>query len=152
MSDNLRLGRLFFVLLAITTAGRWAMSLTGVPYQKGTFIFSIVVLTNMSSIYYAAFTRRWKGYGIGQACVLTMTLAVVAQLVVFASTLVSYAAGLNTYFNYPTALLGPSADVTQTVPMGQAIGARAVGLVVNTLVNAVAGALGWAFGGLLPEK
>ena len=152
MSETLRLARLFFLLLAIVTVGRWTMSLKHVPYEKGTFIFSIVTLTLFSSVYYAAFARRWRAYGIGKAMVLTMTLAFCAQLVILLSTLVSYLAGLNTYFNYPTALIGPQADVSQAVPMGQALVARFAGLFINTLLNAVAGALGWAMGGLLPEK
>lgn len=152
MSENLRLARFFFLLLAIVTVGRWTMSLMHVPYAKGTDKLSIVILTLFSSIYYAAFARRWRSYGIGRAVVLTMTLAVCAQLVIFLSTIVSYAAGLDTYFTYPTALLGPDADLSQKVPLGQALVARLLGLVVNTLLNAVAGALGWTMGGLLPEK
>jgi hypothetical protein len=51
------------------------------------------------------------------------------------------------------ALLGPEADLSQKVPFGQAMAARAFGLVVNTFVSgSIAGALGWAMGGLLPER
>ena len=103
--------------------------------------------------HYAAFTRRWRGYTIGQAVVLSMTLAVATQIVVLLSTLASYAAGLDTYWNHPLALLGHEADLSQKVPLGQALAARSFGFVANTFVSGpIAGALGWAMGGLLPER
>ena len=150
--ENLRLARLFFLLLAIFATGRWIMSLN-VPYERGTGVFSVVTLSVLSGIYYAAFARRWRGYRVGQAVVLSMTLALATQVVVLLSTLASYAAGLDTYWNHPVALLGPQADLSQRVSFGQAMAARAFGVVVNTFVSgSIAGALGWAMGGLLPEK
>ncbi len=38
----------------------------------------------------------------------------------------------------------------EPVGFGAAMGFRAGGLVVNTILNGIAGALGWALGGLLP--
>jgi hypothetical protein len=40
----------------------------------------------------------------------------------------------------------------EPIPFLPAMGFRAVGLVVNTLLNGIAGALGWALGALLPPK
>lgn len=152
LTENLRLARLFFLLLAIFATGRWIMSLN-VPYARGNPVFSVVTLTVLSGIYYSAFARRWRGYRVGQAIALSMLLAFTAQLVIFVSTLASYAAGLDTYWNYPIAIAGPSADPAQSIPFGQAMGARTLGLVVNTFLGgSIAGALGWAMGGLLPEK
>jgi hypothetical protein len=37
------------------------------------------------------------------------------------------------------------------VGLAQAMGVRAGGLVVNAFLNGIAGALGWALGGLLPR-
>jgi hypothetical protein len=71
--------------------------------------------------------------------------------VIFAATLLSYALGLHTYFNYPTALFGPQAPLTD-VPLGQAVLSRVGGLIVNPILTGIAGALGWAAGGLLPEN
>jgi hypothetical protein len=79
-------------------------------------------------------------------------LAFSAQVVVLLSTVASYALGMDSYFTYPTALLGPDADLSQKVPFSQALAARSFGLIINTLLNALAGALGWAMGGLLPER
>jgi hypothetical protein len=152
LKQNLRLARLFFLLLAIFATGRWIMGLN-VPYERGTGVFSVVTLSVISGIYYAAFARRWRGYRVGQAVVLAMLLALATQLVVLLSTLASYAAGLDSYWNHPTALLGPDADLARKVPFGEAMAARAFGLVVNTFVSgSIAGALGWAMGGLLPKE
>jgi hypothetical protein len=112
-----------------------------------------VTLTVLSGIYYAAFARRWRRYTIGQAVVLSMTLALTTQVVILLSTLASYAAGLQTYWNHPLAMLGSEADLSQQVPLAQALAARSFGLVANTFVSGpIAGALGWAMGGLLPER
>jgi len=147
MAENLRIARLFFLLLAIVTLGRWAMSLQGVPYDKGTDKMSIFVLTVYSAFFYGAFCRRWRGFKLGRAAVMGMTLGFVAQIVILVSTLASYALGLETYFNYPRAL---NADGPMLV--GAAFVARVGGLVVNVMLNGIAGALGWAMGALLPEQ
>ena len=143
-----RIARPFFVLLAIFAVARWLLSTVfAVPYEKGTWLFSIVLLTIMASLFSTAYTRRWLGWGLGRAALFAMFLALCAQLVILLSTAASYALGLSTYFNYPTALNQP-----QAVGMGQALGIRLGGLVVNTLINGIAGSLGWALGGLLPIR
>jgi hypothetical protein len=141
-----RIGRPYFVLLAIFTAARWLQgNAFGVPYERGTWLFSIVILTIMASLFSTAYTRRWLGWGLGRAVLFTMFIALTAQIVILLSTAASYGLGLSTYFNNPIAL-----NQQQPVGMGQALGIRLGGLVVNTLVNGIAGALGWALGGLLP--
>ena len=147
LKEYLRLARPYFVLLAIFTIGRWIVGLK-LPYPQGSPIFSLVILTILSCLYFSAFARRWRGYRIGQAVVLSMLLSLASQIVIVLATLLSYLLGVDTYFNHPTAL-----NATEPLGMGQAMVARAFGLVVNTLVNgSIAGALGWAMGGLLPEK
>lgn len=141
-----RIARPFFVLLAIFATARWLQSTVfAVPYEKGTWLFSIVILTVMASLFSTAYTRRWLGWGLGRAALFAMFLAFAAQVVILLSTAASYLLGLSTYFNHPTALNQPEA-----VAFGQALGIRAGGLVVNTLVSGIGGALGWALGGLLP--
>ena len=44
MAENLKLLRFYFVLLAIFTIGRWALSLGGAEYDKTHQIFSLVIL------------------------------------------------------------------------------------------------------------
>jgi hypothetical protein len=143
-----RVARPFFVLLAIFTAARWLQgTVFGVPYEKGTWLFSIVMLTIMGSLFSTAYTRRWLGWQLGRAALFAMFLALTAQVVILLSTAASYALGLSTYFNYQTAL-----NQQEAVGVGQALGIRVGGLVVNTLVSGIAGALGWALGGLLPAR
>jgi hypothetical protein len=147
MGDNLGLLRFYFVLLLIFTIGRWGLSLGGVDYDAAHQVFSIVILTSLSAAHYAAFTRAFKGYRIGQAVMLGVIMAVVSQLVILISTAVSYMAGMETYFNAPRAL-----NVEEAVGFGQAMIIRAQGLIANTIVGVVSASLGWAIGGVLPRE
>jgi hypothetical protein len=150
MTENLKLARPYLVLLAVFTVGRWLFGTFHVPYEKGTHVFSIVTLTLYASAFYGAFSRRWPGFRLWRAAGLAMTLGVISQAVIFAATVLSYGLGLHTYFNYPTALLGPDAAGTE-VAIGQAVVSRLGGLIVNMILAGIAGSLGWALGGLLPE-
>jgi len=151
MAENLRLARLYLLLLAIFTVGRWLMGTFAVPYVKGHHVFSIVILTFHAAIFYGAFCRRWRRFRLWQAAGLALTIGFISQVVILAATLLSYALGLHTYFNAPTALLGPSATIAD-VPFDQAMLARLGGMIVNPILTGIAGALGWAMGGLLPES
>ena len=147
MAENLKLARLYLLMLAIVTVGRWSLGLRNVPYEQGTDKLSIVMMTLFASIFYAAFTRRWLGYRILQAVTLAMLLGFLGQVVVFLSTVASYALGIDTYFNHPKAL-----NLEAAVGFAQAMGIRVGGLVANTILNGIAGALGWAMGGVLPSS
>ena len=76
-----------------------------------------------------------------------MTLAFVSQVVILLATALSYGLGLDTYFTHPTALNAPG-----PLPVAQAMLVRAQGLIGNTISSGIIGGLGWALGGLLPEK
>ena len=149
INEYTRLARPYFVLLAIVTIGRW---LTGtafhVPYEKGTWYMSIVTLTMFASIFSAAFTRRWPGYRLMQAAGFAAFMALASQLVILLSTVISYGLDIPSYFRDPMALTRQS----EPIGFGAAMVARAGGLVVNTIVNGILGALGWALGGLLPDR
>ena len=54
LRENLRLARPFLVLLLLFAVGRWTMGVRGVEYAKGHHVFSLVALTVMSCIFYAA--------------------------------------------------------------------------------------------------
>jgi len=147
LREYLRLARPFLVLLALFAVGRWSMGLGGVDYTKGHHVFSLVTLTVMGCLFYAAFARRWLGYPIMRAVGLGMTLGFCAQFVILVLTFVSYMLGMNTYFNHPTAL-----NAEGPVAFGPAMGGRVGGLVANTLFAGIAAALGWVFGGALPDS
>ena len=151
MAENLKLARLYLLLLALFTVGRWLSGTFHVPYEKGTHVFSIVTLTAYAALFYGAFCRRWRGFRLWRAAGLAMTIGVISQAAIFAATLVSYGLGLHTYFNDPTALLGPQAALTE-VPFGQAVLSRVGGLIVNPILAGIIGSLGWVMGALLPEK
>lgn len=146
MTEYLRLARLYFVLLALVTAGRWFVSFRA-PYEVATDKVSIVILTIFASIFYGAFCRRWRGFGVVQAMSLAALLAFSSQIVIMLSTAVSYLAGLDTYFNHPKAL-----RTAGDVSLAAALVIRLQGLVANTILNAVAGLIGWALGALLPAE
>jgi hypothetical protein len=148
LNEYLRLARPFFVMLGIVTVGRWLQGTAfGVPYEKGTHVFSIVILCLFASLFSALFLRAWLGWRLSRAAGFAMFMALAAQVVILLSTVASYLLGVSSYFSHPTALNQPEA-----VGLGQALGIRAGGLVVNVILNGIAGALGWALGGLLPAR
>jgi hypothetical protein len=149
MAENLRIGRMYFVLLAIFTIGRFVQGAMGVPYAKAHHVFTIFVLTVLASVFYAAFCRRWQGFTVLRAMGLGATFGFVAQVVIFISTVISYLLGAHTFFNNPRAL---NVDVPDAViPLAQAVAIRAPGLIIFPIINAIVAALGWAFGGMLPD-
>lgn len=147
MAQHLRILRLYFLLLALFTAGRLAM--TPVPYEKGHQVFSLVTLTALSAIYFGAFSRRWLGYRVSQAALLGAIIGLSTQIVIFVVTLVSYLSGFHNYFTHPRALLGVNAP-PELIAFGPAMGMRLGGLFANTITATIVACLGWAMGGLLP--
>jgi len=145
MKDNLRQARLYFALLGLFALGRWAMGFAGVDYARGHHVFSIVILTLMSCVYYPAFLRRQRGDGVMQGLAIGLLFGLASQVVILLSTVLSYAAHLDTYFTNPRAL-----NVEAPIGFAAALGRRLLGLVANSFSCAVVGALGWALGGLLP--
>jgi len=147
MSENMKLLRFYLVLLAIFTVGRWGLSLAGADYDKTHQVFSIVILTNISSLYYGLLVRSFVGGGVKRAIVLGASMAVASQVVIFASTALSYMLGMHTFFNHPRAL-----NAVEAVPFGQAIVGRSITFVANIVTNAITGALGWLIAGVVPRK
>ncbi len=147
MGEQLRVARPYLVLLAVVAIGRWLHGVFGYPYEKGHHIFSIVTLTVFSCLYYGIFLRRWRSARLIQAIGVGFTLGVVSQVVILMLTALSYGLGMNTYFNHPTAL-----NATAPLDFAQAMANRAGGLIANSISAGITAALGWALGGLLPEK
>ena len=147
MSENLKLMRFYFWMLAVFTIGRWGLSLAHVEYAKAHQVFSLVILAIIASAHHAAFARAYAGYNLKRAAGLGATIGLVTQIVIFVSTALSYMLGLETFFNSPAAL-----NVTAPMAFGQAMGTRAFGLVVNTILNTIAALIGYAMGGALEKK
>ena len=148
MTEYLRIGRMYFLLLAIFAVARFAQGAMGVPYAKGHHVFSIFVLTVLASTFYAAFCRRWRGFRVTRAMGLGATFGLTAQVVIFTATVLSYLLGMDTFFNHPTALNQPAGEA---ISFSRAIGIRAPALLIFPIINAIAAAIGWALGGLLPS-
>ena len=147
MSEYIRFARLAILMLVLFLIGRLIVGATGVPYERGTGVFSMVTQSWILSFVFAAFSRPLRGYGWKKAVMLGATIVISAQLLIFAATVVSYLVGAETYFNHPTAL-----NVPEPVGLVRALGIRAFGLVVNTIVGGVIlGSLGWLAGKLLPK-
>jgi hypothetical protein len=146
MAEYLRIGRMYFVLLAIFSVARFAQGAMGVSYEKAHHVFSIFILTVLASVFYGAFCRRWRGFRLMQAVTLGALFGLVAQVVIFLATVLSYGLGIETFFNHMTAL-----NEAAPVAIGRALGLRAQGLVFFPLLTAIAAAIGWALGGMLPD-
>jgi hypothetical protein len=148
MSKQLKLMGFYFWILALFTVGRWGLSFSGMSYARATPIFSLVPLALIASAHHAAFARVFQGWGLKDVLLLGALIGFVTQVVIFGSTVLSYALGLSTLWNAPTAL-----NQTAAVPLGAAVMARTGGLVVNTILNVIAALIGYGMGGSLrPSK
>lgn len=147
MSENLKLMRFYFWMLAVFTIGRWGLSLAHVEYAKAHQVFSLVILAIIASAHHAAFARAFAGYSLGRAAGLGAMIGIVTQLVILVSTALSYMLGLETFFNAPAAL-----NVQAPMAFGQAMLTRTGGLVANTILNTIAALIGYAMGGALPKR
>ncbi len=146
MNEYLRLARLYMIVLAVFTVGRLAVGARGIPYERGHAIFSLVTMSFMASAFYGAFCRKWRGYSVTRAMGLGLTIGLIGQTVILLATVLSYALHVDTYFINPRALNAPG-----PIPFGQALVGRVGGLVVNCMMNAIAAAIGWVMGALLPD-
>ena len=146
----LRFVRLPLVLLVIWTIARFSLGLAGVPYApRGNAMFSIVVLTIISALIYGAMSKRVGGFSWLGTILIGIVLGLFSQILIFTATLISYAAGLDTYFTHWDALNIPEGT---SLPMAKAMAARAGGLLAGPVIGIVMALIGRAvFGGLAPR-
>ncbi len=147
MGSYFRRVRFAIVFIVILVIGRVVLGATGVPYATGTNIFSIVTFSFFASILFGGFSRAVWGFRLGQAMMLGVAIGLSGQILIFLATLLSYVAGVETYFNNPAPLGGG-----ESVPLSQAMLGRTLGLVANTIFCAIAALIGWALGKLIPER
>jgi hypothetical protein len=147
MKDKLEFIRLPLALIAIFFVGRLIMSAMGAPYDAGNRVFSMVILQIHLALLWAAVGRGFKGYGFGGSVAVAVMIAFANQVLILLGTAGSYLAGADTYFNNPQALNSPT-----PVDFGTAMIARVGGLVVNCILSAVAGSIGYLLGKLLPNR
>ena len=149
----LRFVRLPLLMITIFAVGRLILGLRGVPYApRGNAVFSVVVLTLVSCIYWGALSKRVGGFGWGGTALVGASIGLWAQILVFALTVISIAAGWTTsYYLHPDALNIPPERINEPITMASVIGPRAVGLVVNTITAVVEAFIGRLLAALLPR-
>jgi hypothetical protein len=145
----LRFIRLPMLLILIYTVARFSLGAAGVPYApRGNAMFSVLGAALISSFYFGALSRRIGGFGWGGTALTGYFIGLFAQILIFLATLISYAAGLETYFRHWDALNVPPGTV---VPMATALQTRAGGLLVGPLIAIVPALLGRLLSALAPK-
>ena len=145
----LRFIRLPILLLVIYTVARFSLGIAGMPYSpRGNAMFSVLGLAIVSGFYFGALSRRVGGFGWGGTALVGYSIGLVAQILIFLATGISFAMGLETYFRHWDSLNVPEGTV---VPIAAAMGSRAVGLVVGPILPLVASLLGRLASGLAPK-
>ena len=150
MKEKLQFVRLPILLFVIFFVGRLAlgaaMGVSKPTYDLANRLFSMVILEVHVGLLWGAVGRRYRGYGIGGSMTAVVLAVVVSQILIFAGTAISYIAGINTLFNFGEALNQPGA----TLSFAAAMASRTLTFVANCIIGAIAGAIGWAFGSLVP--
>jgi hypothetical protein len=150
MKEKLQFVRLPILLFVLFFAGRLvlgaAMGVNKQSYDLANRLFSMVILEVHVGLLWGAVGRRYRGYSIGGSIAAVVLAVAVSQILIFAGTAISYIGGINTLFNFGEALNQPGA----TVPFALAMVSRTITFVANCIIGAIAGAIGWALGSLLP--
>ena len=148
MKERIGFIRLALLLVGLFFVGKLIVGAAGGSYALGTRLFAMVPLTVQLCLIWGAMTRAFRGKGIGEAVMTGASIALFAQILIFSATVFSYLLGASTHFNDPMAIVGED----RPVALGEAIGARGAGVLINTVVGIVAGSIGWALGTLLPSR
>jgi hypothetical protein len=146
---TLKFVRLPFVIVAVYALGRFLVGLNGVPYApRGNAMFSVFAATAIASFLFGGLSGKVGGFGWGGSALVGALIGLWAQLWIFCLTALSYLMSANTYYNHWDSLNVPEGT---SVPMSQALAARAFGLVVNVIIAAIVALIGRACGALAPK-
>ena len=148
MKDRIEFIRLAIVLLVLFFIGKLVVGALGGSYDLGNRLFAMVPMTIHLALLFGAMTRAFRGEGAGSSFITGACIALVAQLLIFSGTMLSYLLGVSTHFNEPMAIVGENREVA----LSEAVMARAAGVVFNPILGGIAGLIGWALGGLIPSK
>lgn len=144
--------RPFWALLLLFTLIRLIFGAQGVPYENTRIAaVSLLTLTLTCAALTAALARALLGYTLKDAAVLGALMGFSAQAIIFTATIASVLGGFSTYFNYPAAV-DPNLPLGQPVPLSAALMARGGGLIVGSIVGAIAASIGWALGAIVGKK
>src|SRR5437764_10849328 len=149
MKEKLEFIRLPILLFVLFFVGRLAlgagMGANKTSYDLANRLFSMVILEVHVGLLWGAVGRRYRGYRIGGSVTAVVLAVIVSQILIFAGTAFSYIAGINTLFNFPEAL-----NQQNPIGFGAAMIARSITFIANCVIGAIAGAIGWALGSLVP--
>jgi hypothetical protein len=150
LSRVLKFVRLPWLLLLLFATFRFLVGIRGVPYApRGNAMFSVVVLTIVSGIYWGALSKRVGRFSWLGTVLVGLALGLFAQILVFGFTVISFAGHFsNSYYLNPDALNVPEGTV---ITWAHILGPRTGGLVVNCILAIVAASLGRVLSFLAPK-
>jgi hypothetical protein len=140
-----------WLLLLLFSTFRFILGVRGMPYApRGNAMFSVVVLTIVSAIYWGALSKRVGRFTWVGTVLVGLSIGLFAQILVFFWTVVSFGAHLSSsYYLHPDAL--NLQDPATPVTWGLILGGRTGGLVVNSILAIVAACLGRLLAFLAPR-
>jgi hypothetical protein len=148
MPTPTRLASPFWVLLLIFAVIRLVAGARGVPYENTRIAaVSIVTLTWVAAALTAALARGLASLSLKDAAKTGALMGLYAQVVIFALTMISIAAGLSTYFNNPAAV--NELLIGKTLTFADALPPRLGALVIGPIISSVAAMIGWVIGGVM---
>ena len=112
MKDRIEFIRLAIVLLVLFFIGKLVVGALGGSYDLGIRLVAMVPMTIHLALLWGAMTRAFRGEGKGSAFITGACIALVAQLLIFSGTMLSYLLGVSTHFNEPMAIVGADQEVS----------------------------------------
>jgi hypothetical protein len=152
LSRVLRFVRLPLVLIVVWAVLRFMLlPVFHVPYEpRGNAMLSVLGLTIISCLYFGAMSRRVGNFSWVGTILVGVVLGFWAELLILIMTLISFAAGVETYYIHWDALNIPKDAPHAT--MAQAMVTRAGGLIAGPILGTIMALIGRAvFSALAPK-
>jgi hypothetical protein len=150
-SRVLRFVRLPLVLLVIWAVLRFMQQpVFHTPYvPRGNAMISVLGLAIISCLYYGAMSQRVGGFSWVGTILIGVIIGLWAQILIFTATLISFGAGIETYYVHWDALNIPEGT---HATMAQAMRTRAGGLIAGPILGIIMALIGRAIFGALSPK
>jgi hypothetical protein len=148
MSEKISFIKLPLILVLIYFIGRLVVGASGGTLETANSVFSMVILQVHIALLWGAVARRFMNYRLGETLIAIVMIIFFSQILIWGATAISDLAGIQTFFNDPRAVARVETPLSFSENMVQ----RAIGLVVNCIIGAVIGSIGYALGGLIPAS
>ena len=136
------------LMILIFAIGRFYLGASGQPYTpRNNAIFSTVMLTLATIIYWGALSKRVGKFGWKGTLAIGVALGLWNQILIFTFTAISYLAGIETDYNNWDNLNIPEGE---TLAMGDALLRRLGGLLFGAISGIVFVSVGRLFSFLAP--